>query len=210
VYVGEIYPLPIRSKGIALSTASNYFWKCIITIITPYLMEEHHANIGGRVFYIWGAACLPAAVFAYFCIYETKGWSLEQINRMMEEVPARQSSSWTYRDPFEEPYALDTIRWNVPTYSVSFRNTPVDRPGSGQTDPNTVESVARVDQNERIVTVQGGGTETNPPDRGIDLKFEIRHDVTFHEEQSSPESTDQNYNRSLMQVRQVNSSGKRS
>lgn len=34
VVIGEIYPLPIRSRGVALSTASNWLWNCIIAIIT--------------------------------------------------------------------------------------------------------------------------------------------------------------------------------
>jgi sugar porter (SP) family MFS transporter len=29
VIVGEIFPLPIRSRGVGLSTASNWFWNCV-------------------------------------------------------------------------------------------------------------------------------------------------------------------------------------
>ena len=29
VVIGEIFPLPIRSRGIGLSTASNWFWNCV-------------------------------------------------------------------------------------------------------------------------------------------------------------------------------------
>ncbi len=29
VLVGEIFPLPIRSRGVGLSTASNWFWNCV-------------------------------------------------------------------------------------------------------------------------------------------------------------------------------------
>lgn len=29
VVVGELFPLPIRAKGVALSTASNWFWNCV-------------------------------------------------------------------------------------------------------------------------------------------------------------------------------------
>lgn len=37
VVIGEIYPLPIRSRGVALSTASNWLWNTIIAVITPYV-----------------------------------------------------------------------------------------------------------------------------------------------------------------------------
>jgi hypothetical protein len=30
VIVGEIFPLPIRSRGVGISTASNWFWNTII------------------------------------------------------------------------------------------------------------------------------------------------------------------------------------
>lgn len=35
IVVGEIFPLPIRARGVGLSTASNWFWNCIIAVITP-------------------------------------------------------------------------------------------------------------------------------------------------------------------------------
>ena len=31
VVIGEIFPLPIRSRGVALSTASNWLWNCVCT-----------------------------------------------------------------------------------------------------------------------------------------------------------------------------------
>jgi sugar porter (SP) family MFS transporter len=38
VVVGEIFPLTIRSRGIGLSTASNWFWNCVrlYTLFTPH------------------------------------------------------------------------------------------------------------------------------------------------------------------------------
>ena len=29
VVIGELFPLPIRAKGVALSTASNWLWNCV-------------------------------------------------------------------------------------------------------------------------------------------------------------------------------------
>jgi len=29
VVIGEIFPLPIRSRGVGLSTASNWLWNCV-------------------------------------------------------------------------------------------------------------------------------------------------------------------------------------
>jgi MFS family permease len=37
IVVGEIFPLPIRSRGVGLSTASNWFWNCVSSIRLSYL-----------------------------------------------------------------------------------------------------------------------------------------------------------------------------
>jgi sugar porter (SP) family MFS transporter len=38
ILIGEVFPLPIRSRGVALSTASNWLWNTIIAVITPYMV----------------------------------------------------------------------------------------------------------------------------------------------------------------------------
>ena len=35
VLIGEIFPLPIRSRGVALSTASNWLWNCVRLLPLP-------------------------------------------------------------------------------------------------------------------------------------------------------------------------------
>lgn len=92
--IGEIFPLPIRSRGVALSTASNWLWNCIITVITPYLVDTSEGNLGPKVFWIWTATCGACIIYAYFLVPETKGLTLEQVDRMLEEVTPRQSGSW--------------------------------------------------------------------------------------------------------------------
>ncbi|KAK5122060.1 hypothetical protein LTR85_004306 [Meristemomyces frigidus] len=98
VVIGEIFQLPIRSKGVALSTASNWFWNCIIGVIVPYMVDPGQGNLGVKVFFIWGALCAVCALFAYWFVPETKGLTLEQVDRMMEEVDARRSSNWHTHD----------------------------------------------------------------------------------------------------------------
>ncbi|KAK9458423.1 general substrate transporter [Dipodascopsis uninucleata] len=94
VIIGEIFPLPIRSHGVALSTASNWLWNCIISVITPYMVGTDEGNLGARVFFIWGALCSCCFVYSYFLIYETKGLTLEQVDKMMEECSPRTSAKW--------------------------------------------------------------------------------------------------------------------
>ncbi|RFU30325.1 hypothetical protein B7463_g6033, partial [Scytalidium lignicola] len=102
VLVGEIFPLPIRSRGVALSTASNWLWNCIIAVITPYMVgtAKGDANLGSKVFFIWGSLCTVCFVYAYVLIPETKGLSLEQVDRMLEETSPRTSSKWVPHSTF--------------------------------------------------------------------------------------------------------------
>ncbi|KAI1845159.1 hypothetical protein JX265_002757 [Neoarthrinium moseri] len=94
VVIGEIFPLQIRSRGVALSTASNWLWNCIIAIITPYMTDTDKGNMGAKVFYVWGSLCACAFVYAWFLIPETKGLTLEQVDKMLEESTPRTSAKW--------------------------------------------------------------------------------------------------------------------
>ncbi|KFX98596.1 hypothetical protein V495_01242 [Pseudogymnoascus sp. VKM F-4514 (FW-929)] len=102
VVIGEIFPLPIRSRGVGLSTASNWFWNCIIAVITPYLVgtEKGQADLGAKVFFMWGALCCVSVAFAYFLVPETKGLSLEQVDKMLEESTPRTSNKWVPHSTF--------------------------------------------------------------------------------------------------------------
>lgn len=51
-------------------------------------------NLGPMVFFIWGSLCAVCFVYAYFLIPETKGLTLEQVDRMLEETIPRTSSKW--------------------------------------------------------------------------------------------------------------------
>lgn len=46
-----------------------------------------NANLGSKVFFVWGGFCVICTVFVYFCIYETKGLSLEQVDELYAKIP---------------------------------------------------------------------------------------------------------------------------
>ena len=106
VVMGEIFHLPIRSKGVALSTASNWFWNCIIGVIIPYIVDEDKGNLGVKVFFVWGTTCAFCVLFAWAFVPETKGLTLEQVGRMMEETPAPSSRRWRPDDTFADGYGF--------------------------------------------------------------------------------------------------------
>ncbi|KAL0955380.1 hypothetical protein HGRIS_001628 [Hohenbuehelia grisea] len=82
VVTGEIFPLQVRAKAMSLSIASNWLWNFGIGYATPYLVnvEPGSAGLEAKVFFIWGTTCFCCIIFTYFCIPETKGLSLEQID----------------------------------------------------------------------------------------------------------------------------------
>jgi hypothetical protein len=100
VVIGEIYPLPIRAKGVALATASNWLWNCVIAVITPYLVDKEYGNLKSKVFFVWGSALFLCLLFAFFVIPETKGLTLEQVDKMLEESSPRTSAKWRPHDTF--------------------------------------------------------------------------------------------------------------
>ncbi|KAM0328123.1 hypothetical protein ACHAQA_005526 [Verticillium albo-atrum] len=104
VVVGESFSLPMRSRGIGISTASNWFWNCIMATITPFLVgrDPGEANLGPRIFFILGSTCCLSLAFAYFLVPEMKDLSLEQIEMMMNESSPRRSAAYRVQKGFTQ------------------------------------------------------------------------------------------------------------
>jgi SP family sugar:H+ symporter-like MFS transporter len=90
VVTGELFPLKVRAKGLALTTATNWLFNWAIAYATPYMVNENEGNLKSKVFFIWGTCCFVCIAFVYFMIYETKGLSLEQVDELYEVV----SKAW--------------------------------------------------------------------------------------------------------------------
>jgi hypothetical protein len=55
---------------------------------------------------MWGSLCIISILFAFFLIPETKGRSLEQVDRMLEEVSPRKSRFWVPHSTFAAEMGL--------------------------------------------------------------------------------------------------------
>ncbi|KAK0437942.1 MFS monosaccharide transporter [Desarmillaria tabescens] len=75
VLPSEVFPLSIRSKGVALSTASNWTNNFLIGLVTPVLVEYSAAT-----FMIFSTACFLAYLWATYSVPETANVSLEEID----------------------------------------------------------------------------------------------------------------------------------
>jgi hypothetical protein len=55
---------------------------------------------------MWGGLCCISLTFAYFLVPETKGLSLEQVDRMLEETSPRTSAKWVPHSTFAADMGL--------------------------------------------------------------------------------------------------------
>ncbi|KAF1969193.1 general substrate transporter [Bimuria novae-zelandiae CBS 107.79] len=89
VVTGELFPLKVRAKSLSMTTASNWLLNFAIGYATPYMVNDGpgNANLGAKVFFIWGGCCFVCIFFVWGMIYETKGLALEQVDELYAKVP---------------------------------------------------------------------------------------------------------------------------
>lgn len=58
------------------------------------MVDRDKADLKQKVFFVWGTLCALCFVYAYLLVPETKGLTLEQIDRMLEESNPRTSVKW--------------------------------------------------------------------------------------------------------------------
>lgn len=78
----RIFPSSLRAKGVSLSTCSNWLNNFIIGLITPPLIV--HTGYGAYVFFAF--FCLLSFVWVYFCVPETMGRTLEQMDEVFGDA----------------------------------------------------------------------------------------------------------------------------
>lgn len=89
--ISEIYPLRIRSKAMAVATASNWIWGFLISFFSPFIVSAIHFYYG----FVFLGCIIFSFFYVYFFVYETKGLSLEEVDEMYASgVLAWKSGSW--------------------------------------------------------------------------------------------------------------------
>jgi len=78
VVLSEIFPVRIRGVAMALATFSLWTACFLLTYTFPLLNEYLQAS---GTFWLYGGICLAGYVFIHFMLPETKGKSLEEIER---------------------------------------------------------------------------------------------------------------------------------
>lgn len=91
VVISEMFPQRIRSKGISLGVASNWLVNTVITIVSPIATKA----IGYKYGFVFSFFTFISFFVVYFFVYETRGYTLEEIEEMFASgISARQSPSW--------------------------------------------------------------------------------------------------------------------
>jgi len=84
-YPSEIYPTKIRAKAVSLSTASNWFWNCVLAFGVPPLLT----NINWKMYMIFATFNGAAFIHMFLTAPETMGKSLEEMDDVFESgIPA--------------------------------------------------------------------------------------------------------------------------
>ncbi|KAL1981233.1 hypothetical protein VTN96DRAFT_2946 [Rasamsonia emersonii] len=86
VLPSEIFNLSIRSKAISITTSTTWMCNFIIGLVTPDML----AAITWGTYIFFAAFCLLALGFTYFCIPETRGKTLEDMDLIFGDTAAHE------------------------------------------------------------------------------------------------------------------------
>ncbi|THX35936.1 hexose carrier protein, partial [Aureobasidium pullulans] len=82
----EVFPNALRSKGVAVSTATVWLCNFIVGVATPPMIE----NIGFGTYVFFAVFCFLAGVWAYFLVPETRGRTLEQMDEAFGDTSGQE------------------------------------------------------------------------------------------------------------------------
>ncbi|TFK66213.1 general substrate transporter [Pluteus cervinus] len=105
VLPSEVFPLSMRSKGVALSTASNWVNNFLIGLVTPVVMDASPE----ATFMIFATACFFAYLWSTYRVPETANISLEEIDAVFKSAAGREDLE-TKRQLEEDLGLRDLIR----------------------------------------------------------------------------------------------------
>jgi len=91
------------------------------------MVDPAYGNLKTKVFFIWGCALFLCLLFAFFVIPETKGLSLEQVDKMLEESTPMTSANWKPHDTFAHEMGMITEKDEAVTTHAEEQKAVVDR-----------------------------------------------------------------------------------
>ncbi|MDU8923314.1 MFS transporter, partial [Pasteurellaceae bacterium LIM206] len=99
VLIGEIFPNYMRAQGLALAVSFNWIFNFVVSQSfpmmneNPYLLEKFH---GAFPMWLFAACCVIGFFFILRYVPETKGVSLEKMEKLMvDKLNQRKSQDVT-------------------------------------------------------------------------------------------------------------------
>ncbi|CAG1963118.1 unnamed protein product [Fusarium graminearum] len=78
----EIPALTVRDMTYRSASVLNIATQFVVSFSLPYLLNKPYAALGSRVGFIFGSISLCSIIFAYFCVPDVSGRSLEEIDHL--------------------------------------------------------------------------------------------------------------------------------
>ena len=76
--VGEVFPLAIRGRASGLASSFNWIGSFLVGLLFPIMTASMSQE---AVFAIFGVICLLGVLFVQFFVPETRGRTLEEIEK---------------------------------------------------------------------------------------------------------------------------------
>ncbi|KAL4802024.1 general substrate transporter [Aspergillus unguis] len=80
IYPPELFPLRLRGKAVAVTTASNWIFNFALSYFVPPAFE----NIQWKVYTVFGTFCAAMTIHVFFLFPETAGKTLEDVDAMFQ------------------------------------------------------------------------------------------------------------------------------
>ena len=90
VIVGEIFPLAIRGRASGLASSFNWIGSFLVGLLFPIMTATISQE---AVFAIFGVICMLGVLFIRTCVPETRGHSLEDIEKNGSVKPSKEESA---------------------------------------------------------------------------------------------------------------------
>ncbi|WVQ81832.1 hypothetical protein IAT38_003959 [Cryptococcus sp. DSM 104549] len=132
VVCGETFPMRLSNLCVTLGTGANWLFNLIIAFAAPQIQSI----IGTGICFVWAGCLALSFCFAYFCIPETKGMSIEEVDALyLSHTPAWRSSKFvadqatTHARADEKRYArsehAEAVSAKEPRHSASSAENSV-------------------------------------------------------------------------------------
>lgn len=99
VVCGETFPIRLANRCVTMGTGANWLMSLVIAFAAPQIQNK----IGTGICFVWAGSLLLDLLFCFFCIPETKGLSIDEIDALyLSKTPAFLSSKFVAKQKEEQ------------------------------------------------------------------------------------------------------------